>query len=663
MSEKQTISREKNKKNIECGKCGIWIARLLVVLAGIAVILLISQEAIQGYIFDFNDKSQFISVSIILFLIVVLLEFRTIISKYEIGKKIEVIVNICLLLLTPLVCFCVEEIIWNIGFQSIKISYCFWNYIILLFLFIPLLLIVQNRKVACGVMLIASFLYGFLNYYVLIYRGCPPLYGDFAAAGTTANVVFEYSFHLTNRMINSLLISLLFFLLIVYLPDLSDFKITIKNRAILLCVGISLLFMYFMMISVLNIEKLTRAYIDWEPYESFLENGAPLTMLVSVKRFYTDGKPDGYSDKYAQELLSKYDNSTANTIRPSVVVIMNESFTDLSVIGDIDTTTVFNNWNNMEGVYLKGYVYSSVLGGGTANSEFEFLTGSSMANIDSSINYPYQAYNLNNSYNIVDLFHSMGYETVAIHPYKRINWNRDIVYDSFGFDEYYSVEMMEDVRNISWCASDEYDYEWVKKIFEKKEGPIFIFNVTMQNHGGYGVSLQVPLESVNPSKYAKYDDVVNIMTLMRESDTAFADLLKYFSEQEEPVIVCMFGDHQMSLSEEVLDEMNYDYTSEDIDIMQKRQKTPYVVWSNYDINLPTNRQVDMSINYLASNILYLMGIHSDYSDYLLELQNNIPVINRNGYATSDMNWHKLEEDNDYVEQYRVVQYYELFKAK
>lgn len=71
----------------------------------------------------------------------------------------------------------------------------------------------------------------------------------------------------------------------------------------------------------------------------------------------------------------------------------------------------------------------------------------------------------------------------------------------------------------------------------------------------------------------------------------------------------------------------------------------------------------MSINYLGATLMDVAGYHTTYTNYLLDLQRKIPVVNACGYQTSDGQWHSLEEENADLDEYKIVQYYEIFGKK
>lgn len=216
--------------------------------------------------------------------------------------------------------------------------------------------------------------------------------------------------------------------------------------------------------------------------------------------------------------------------KPIIIAIVNESFSDISVLGDFESDPYLSNWYAEDSYVMRGYVYSSVYGGGTSNSEFEFLTGNSMVNCTAST-YPYESYDLSDATNIVEyLKDTQGYDTLAFHPYGPENWNRPVVYNDFGFNTYLCWDDMEDPQYVSWAISDESDYE-------------------------------------------------------------FASLLTDLEQREEPIIVCLFGDHQPSLNEEFLNTVTVQDGENEGAQNQKLQMTPYMIWANYDTGIEQTEQV------------------------------------------------------------------------
>lgn len=597
----------------------------------------------------------------------------------------------------PFLAFFMEELLWNESFFAISGKSLLINYLVEYLFLLSLFLLIRSFHPTFVLFLCLNWIYGMANHYVLEFKGCPPLFSDLLASQTAITVMGNYSYALDDAVVIGTFLFLYTWIFLLYFP-LSQENVAPKNaseenntsffaqhKLFVRILGILCAFLWIPCLFFLDISHFSGITINgWSPVSSFTQNGAPITLLISIQNVIPS-KPAHYSRESAlaaiSQAVSEAEDATSDgmiskevaasedaskNVPPSVIVIMNESFADLSVLGDFVSDDYLASFYDIDDYLLRGMVYPSVCGGGTCNSEFEFLTGSSMANVKPGI-YPYQNYDLSNASNLVQVFNNLGYQTVAFHPYQAENWNRINVYNSFGFQEFLSQEDMTDKEILSWTISDHSDFEKIKEIYENRTAPLFLFNVTMQNHGGYNVPIRSDVELVSIEKqYSGYSDVINYLTLIRESAGAFKELLNYFAAQPDPVIICMFGDHQPILDEDFLSSITQTVSDEEHSILDAKQRyiTPYIIWSNYDVystpDTESTKQTDMSLNYLGANLLGLLGISTPYSQYLLSLQQQIPIVNSVGYQDSLGGWFSLEIGNPVLTEYQSVQYYELF---
>ena len=141
---------------------------------------------------------------------------------------------------------------------------------------------------------------------------------------------------------------------------------------------------------------------------------------------------------------------------PNIIVIMSESYTDFRNVRDLPVSKpvmpFFDSLAARPGV-LSGDLLVSVFGGGTCNTEFEFLTGGSMLFLQDGV-IPYQSFCHRPTHAIPWLLGQQGYRTVALHPYVRTFWDRDRVYPNIGFDEFISMDDFEDPEHLRRFISD-----------------------------------------------------------------------------------------------------------------------------------------------------------------------------------------------------------------
>ena len=403
-------------------------------------------------------------------------------------------------------------------------------------------------------------------------------------------------------------------------------------------------------------------------------NGVAVTFAMDLA-YMTVEKPAGYDAVKEQALLESYagqeddtDSSEKKEELPNIIVVMNESFSDLNVLGDFTTNEDYMPYlhslqNGAENT-VTGYLNVSVCGGNTANTEFEFLTGNSMAFLPQG-SIPYQQYITKELPALPAYLASLGYETVATHPYYADGWDRDKVYPLLGFSESIFKDQYWGAGYVRKYVSDNSCVDKIIELYEKKEEgtPLFVFNVTMQNHGGYSDTYDnftpdITVEGVESTPLSQY------LSLVRLSDQALEKLISYFEEADEKTIVVFFGDHQPNdtVAAPILNLNGMTTRTLTEDQLKLRYEVPYVIWANYDIDAESGK--DTSANYLAADVLHYAGISENaYGSYLLELQRNYPVISAMRVLTKDgldTNSSSLKQE---LKDYQSLQYYQLFDWK
>lgn len=367
-------------------------------------------------------------------------------------------------------------------------------------------------------------------------------------------------------------------------------------------------------------------------YFSHETNGFALNLYLQWKDISIK-EPTDYALEELENLRGKYSSDEVVTDEqqqyPNIIAIMNESFADLRVLGDYSTNIeVLPYLDSLSKNTVKGTLYSSVYGGNTANSEYEFLTGCSIAYFSERV-VPYQLFMNEQRPSLISQMKDIGYETVFMHPYRSYSWNRPSVYSALGVDEMIYEEDMDNLEYIRSYASDASQYEYVKKYLESdRDKPLFLFDVTVQNHGGYtGEISEIPEKVTITGHEGQYTETENYLTLAHESDRALGEFLTYLENYAEPTIVVFYGDHQPAIEtgfiEMAMNKNESDFTLED---RQKMYQVPFFIWGNYDMEEDT---IDaMSINYLSTLLCEKLGLPmTGMQKYLQELRLQLPVIN------------------------------------
>lgn len=405
---------------------------------------------------------------------------------------------------------------------------------------------------------------------------------------------------------------------------------------------------------------------SWDMIGTVTERGWLMTNTMLAK-ICVNNKPEGYDRKQTEAFIAdkSRDAVAESAVMPkNLIVIMDEAFADLRVLGDLETnqeiTPFFDSLENGSRVE-KGYIGVHVLGGGTASTEWEFLTGGNVGMIDIGSLCPYTFLeNKTGRYNyqgICSTLSDAGYETIAMHPNLATNYGRKSVYPLLGFDDFYSTDnYYEDAERIRDFVSEEADFDGLITQYENKESDgLFVFNVTMQNHGGYSDQLEdyeVVAENANDVGLNCY------LTLIHKTDQALENLIDYFNNVEEPTMIILFGDHQPSLPE-YYDSIygNYDVGKEQL---EKSYFTPYLIWSNYDRQ--TYDKPYINVGYLEAIVKAETGMElSPWDRYLLGIMEEYPVVGQYGLYDESYTFTSYdelsEEQSQDLKQMQCAMYY------
>ena len=540
-----------------------------------------------------------------------------------------------------------------------------WYYLIF-WLFRMLL----GRKVlAGGVSAVACFLFGLANHYVLSFRGRIIFPCDLLTLDTAAVVAKSYDYTPDKQIWIALAVlgGYLLLLLLAHIVYHPKGRQRLGRKLLWGSIAgmVIYLFAFFFTPLLPTIGIYTQ---QWRTQQ----NGFLLNFTTAIRYSFVS-EPDGYdADKVAQTARSYRSQSVtdAGELPENLIFIMNESFSDL--------TAAFPNlelsedplafYHSLTENTVKGTMISPVTGGGTANVEFEYLTGDSLAFLPSST-VAYQLYLYDGCPSLVSQAKDLGYHTIAFHPYLSSGWNRTSVYPWLGFDEVHFQEDVQDPQYIRNYVSDLSDYEQLFRWTEENDGPTMIFNVTMQNHSGYSQGWNNLSGDVNVTGGAKSSSITTqYFSLMKEGDQAIQALVEHYSQVEEKTTIVFFGDHQPPLGNTFFETLYGKKLDErDPEEVQQAYETPFFIWANYDI--PERDDLRISSNYLGVLAAEVAGLPlTGYQQLLSRLMDALPVASTAGYVTAEGQiTQEVEELPGYVQslyrEYELAAYNHLFDEK
>lgn len=588
---------------------------------------------------------------------------------YMIDMPVHPVIRILFALVIPLGCFYTFETLTHQMSTMIElakrlnIAFYYW-----LFLFV--FFIAGRTSISMAICVAAIAIIGVGNYFVVMFRSNPivpwDIYSFETAMGVADNYVFSVDWALAEHIA--------MFILMLIVGVRTNIRLNKKILRPILTVAMCIpAYFYISYLWQDNLERntgLNDTLFNAKYMHS--KDGFFVSFILDI-HFLQIEEPKNYSDEYALSLLNKQKVEKVETPEelPDIIAIMDETFSDPAVLGEFETNKdympfVHSILRGEVANTISGYADVSVLGGNTANSEFEFLTGNSMAFFPNG-SVPYLQYIRDGISTIVPQLEEYGYTTYGTHPYRAKGWNREFIYDLMGFDYRYfqgSFPFEDKLRNY---VSDEADFKSILEWRNNTEGPFFMFNVTMQNHSNYGGDF----DNFDPQIVAKFKNTSSnkylnkYLSLMYETDQDVASLLSELSQSDRKTIVVFWGDHQPNdyVVRPIYKEYGLDFDNQTYEQQQQRQKTPFFIWANYDIQEQTN--VEISLNYLNILLFETAGLQLDeYQTFRKNLwQGQIPMMNAVGYRNDDGDLVEYddapEEIQNLLNEYQNIQYYRM----
>lgn len=577
-------------------------------------------------------------------------------------------IAIFLFAISPIFSYIMLETIQG-GKILLNIKYIVLNLLFIYSLLLLLYFLTSSYKKSIIISNIILYVLSLANYVVTSFRGTPIVPWDILCIGVALNVSSSFkSIPITSGLIIG---TSIFTLLIVFAIRLKyESKKSLKK---LIFKFTSAVIVSFFIICFYSTNLITAFNLDenlWEPAKEYHNNGFIASLFKNSKSLFVSA-PESYSFRNVKEIYNNMpiQSEISSDEKPNIVVIIDESFADLNVLGNLDLSEDYlpflHSLSNSNRV-IKGNLHVSVYGGQTPNTEWEFLTGNTMAFMPPRT-VPFQQYIYSPTQSLVSTLEAQGYKTSAFHPYYKTGYRRNYIYNFLGFDSFLDINDLKDLNYLRAFADDRSTFQNIINLFENKssDDKLFSYTLTMQNHSGYDFADYTAKITQSNPLYSLTDQYLSVA---HESDTALKELLEYFENYKEPTIVLFFGDHQPNTNSEFFDDiLNSNENPDSKEVQEKKYITPFVIWANYDLNIKDEELKnidDISLNYLSGVLLKIANLKTTpYMDYLENLRKTIPVITGNGYISKDKKYYNIDDDTSYkdiLKDYSFLQYNNVF---
>ncbi len=561
------------------------------------------------------------------------------------------------------------EYLCNNHLFLMSIAAIIFNMLIILLVYLLFLAITSRYSLSLILTDAIFFVCALVNHFVLQFRGTVILPSDIYSIQTAANVAENYQVEADAILLIGF--SILLTLISISISLIGQFNNTTNRKNSVLSFGIIFTIISVLIFSPASQEILSLSLDQSAQTSKSHEIGFVLNFMENIPPTIYK-KPSGYSVNAAENIFPQIDqvndSEVIKTELPSrIIVVMNESFTDLGYLNTIDTDHEYlSNFNKIAASSNSktGKCVVPVFGGGTSCSEFELLTGCSMLFFGAG-NAPYQQYIHSETASVASLLSDLDYTTLSLHPANPKSWNRDIAYPLLGFDRFISSNSIE-FSNPTTCRYWADDAALFNELYEQSlitNENLFEFGLTIQCHGGYEYSGDDFETTVHIENYDDPDGSISqYLTLVQLSDKAFGKFIEDLEDSNEKTIFLMFGDHLPGLSSDFYKDL---LNTPDIDgypWCTELFETPYLFWSNYDVSFDEIPDV-LSANFLSTYLLKCAGVPlSPYYQFLYNLSRQYPVVSKNAILDNDGNDYQYEKNSPCYEalhDYEMLQYYIL----
>lgn len=577
------------------------------------------------------------------------------IPKFKFEEKLNFLVAFSAIPVSSIITLYFIELLSNNSIRYIPARVLLCNFLIIAGAQLLLAAVTGRVHLAVIITVIAGFMAGTINHFVLMFRGTAVVPIDIIAMGAARDVISNYTFAPDIQILLAAAVLGAGCVLVARYPVKLEIKkvIPVIIRTVVGVIACGAL--------VFSCSTYSRGWSGAVMYfkdatEFARMNGFVYSFVQTIHNMVMEAPAD-YDTDYVKGVMADFTGKDKQTdIQPDIIMIMSETWADLSVIADTssfstDPMPYLHSLKNDDNPNtLVGNTIVPVFGSGTCNSEFESITGLSLANF-STYCFPYLQFVDDSTPSVASYLKQQGYKTYALHPGETETWARDRVYKYFDFDEIYFRENFPYQNLRHEMISDGACFNSILDLLDENQTgqPSFIFNVTIRNHGGYSKNTDFDIRVEIDNTDGQYSDAERFASLMLYSDEEFEEFISQLEQREKPTVLIMFGDHLPSLNEDYFKYIHMDQSEASNPLA--RYTTPYVIWSNYDIDT-TDIPQTVSSNYIGLIAMKLADVQlNGWFEYLDNQMSKTPVYSLYGVKDSEGNYTDIKNYD-----YQHIQY-------
>ncbi|MEA5051536.1 MAG: sulfatase-like hydrolase/transferase [Oscillospiraceae bacterium] len=561
------------------------------------------------------------------------------------------------------------------------------DYILFLLIHAALTGILRRVSLSAGFLCLLSAVIGVANNNKLLYRGDPLLPSDVFLLGDAITMVDSgYALQISKSMIFIAVCSILLAAVLfpVRIPDRlqggTPVKRAVRTAAfVLLCAAVAAGYTLL----VICDDSVTDAlgYRDSSEVSRRFNNNTYYLEFFKTLHSIMPHAPRGYSERAMTALGEEIQaHSVDCAATPDIIVVIDESWADLDAYDVQFDRNLFENYDRLSQQGVSGKSVSPLLGGGTADVEFEVLTGFT-TNDTQICTTAFTLFMYSKFPGIVNDLAADGYSTIALHAHTSELYKRGTAYPQLGFQQVYFRDSFDNPELRGDYITDESCFEKAISLYEQAAGsdkPVFLHVLTMQNHVPFSTKRYDDDELVGCTSDTYSEEDLGVLaqyaTSVARTDAALGELTDYLSTVDRDVLLVFVGDHQTRLSNaqttyaggDILEKYGfYDTYDADTDFAEIHA-TPYLVWTNYDRSLDGTTFGTIVPNRLLVDALSAYNVERPaYFDYIYTQYNTMNGMTADYCVGTDnkVYFTKTAEQQAEYEQRQLIQYDLIFGRK
>ena len=412
--------------------------------------------------------------------------------------------------------------------------------VLIIFATLSASLFFKRKYFVFGLVSFGWFVLGVCNFIIQIFRRTPLTSDDFLLITSLFNIINIY---LNPFQISLIVMAVGISLLVIVRSWMKSVKLNVVFRQGFVTMSVTLLLLNVMP----NVSPTIYAFqnTNGNLVEIFDEFGFVYSFVSSILNKGIQ-EPEVYTKKSIESIVKTLTKDSQNAVKANIIFVQLESFFDVTRLSGVSfSSNPIPNFTALKQDYSSGLLLVPTLGGGTANTEFEVITGMNLDYFGTG-EYPYKSILLEQTaesmaYNLKKL----GYRASILHNNSGNFYGRHLVFANLGFDAFSTLETMRNVEfnDLGW-AKDKVLIDEIMEAIHYSDEPDFVYTIAVQSHGDYPriENPNYPFQVFGVMNKTDENQLEYYLDQINEADAIIPEIIQKVEQSGEPTVIVFFGD-------------------------------------------------------------------------------------------------------------------------